>query len=1063
MAEFLWTFAVQEVLRKIVKVAAQQIGLARGLEKELSNLTKWLQKAETILRDINRKKSHSDSVRLWVEDLQDVVHEADDLLDELVYEHLRRKVEIGKINKVRDSFSTSHNVFLFRLKMAKKIKDITQILHKHYCEASPLGLVGQESTEANQIVLSQIRDTTSNLNFEVVGREDEVSNIVKLVIDSSNEHHMSILPIVGMGGLGKTTFAQKIFNHDTIKGHFDNIIWVCVSEPFIIINILEGIFQSLTKTSSGLNHKGVLLEKIQKEMHGKMYFLVLDDVWNEESGLWDDLGDCLKQIAGKSGNCIIVTTRSLEVANIVGTVPSHRLKKLSDDQCWFLFKESANANRLSMNPKLEIIRDMLVKKIGGVPLVAKVLGGATKFEGDYERWVTKVESVVRNISNDDKDFVSSILKLSVDCLPLLSLKQCFAYCSNFAKDCLYDKENLIRIWIAQGFIQPQDQEGDNEMTEEDIGEWHFNFLLSRSLFQDVTMDKSERGIYFIMHDLIHDIACAISNHQKLLHELSSSNRSRKSARKLRTLICNNQVIYNELVDCVSLRVLVLHCEKTGNLLESIGKLKHLRYLSIANGNYVDVLPESIVMLYNLQTLKLRHMKSLPKNSRKMVSLRHLEFELKSDFRQMPSHMSELIHLQTLSRFVAGFENGCKIEELGPLKNLKGKLQLSCLERVESKEESIVAKLVEKKNLQELIFEWSSRFEGKNSRYSELEVLEGLQPHKNLQSLTVIGFGGQVLGDAIFVENLTVIRLSNCKNCERLPMLGRLPNLVELNINSMDSLRCIGSEFYGNGSNNQGHSFSKLRKLTFIWCRNLEQWKDAAVVSNSFGSLQTLSIYGCGNLEKLPNGLEGCSSLRDLTVAYCPKLSLNVQNCQNLSNLRIDGLKKLPLGLGHLTNLKEMKFVGCMQDYDFTPFVSLQSLIIKLELRDECSGNCTQLPPHLQHLTALKQLSIGNFGGIEVPPEWLNNLTSLEMLSFEGCENLRRLPSTEAIRRLTKLELLSAIKCPLLYGGCNLILGVQLLSLCRTQPSPTVVAQLPWADQDDGLTREGEKDGSTTHL
>ncbi|XP_022145156.1 putative disease resistance RPP13-like protein 1 [Momordica charantia] len=383
----------------------------------------------------------------------------------------------------------------------------------------------------------------------------------------------------------------------------------------------------------------------------------------------------------------------------------------------------------------------------------------------------------------------------------------------------------------------------------------------------------------------------------------------------------------------------------------------------------------------------------------MVSLRHLEiFPNIRNHRQMPSHMSKLIHLQTLSQFVAGFENGCKIEELGPLKNLRGILQLSCLERVESKEEAVAAKLVEKKNLHELILEWSSDFEGNDG--NELEVLEGLQPHQNLQSLTITEYRGQVLGDAIFVENLAMIHLRECRNCERLPMLGQLPNLVELYIDSMNSLRCMGSEFYGNGSNNQGHSFSKLRKLWFIGLPNLEQWEDATVVSNSFGSLQTLFVSGCGKLKKLPNGLQCCSSLHDLTVADCPKLSLNVQNMHNLSSLRIHGLKKLPLGLGHLTNLKEMKFVGCMQDYDFTPFVSLQSLIIKLELRDECSGNCTQLPPHLQHLTALKQLSIGNFGGIEVPPEWLNNLTSLEMLSFEGCGNLRRLASTEAIRRLT---------------------------------------------------------------
>ncbi|XP_022145177.1 putative disease resistance protein RGA3 [Momordica charantia] len=1010
MAEFLWTFAVQEVLRKIVKVAAQQIGLAWGLEKELSKLTKWLLKAETILGDINRRKLHHDSVRLWMEDLQDVVHEAHDLLDELVYEDLRRKVEIGKMNKVRGSISRSYNLFSFRRKMAKKMKDVTETLYKHYCEASPLGLVGDESIETNQIVLKQIRETTSNLNFEVVGREIEVSNIVKLVIDSSNEHHTSIIPIVGMGGLGKTTLAQMIFNHEVIKGHFDKTIWICVSEPFIIINILEGIFQGLTKTSSGLNSKETLVQKLQEEMHGKKYFLVLDDVWNEESGLWDDLGDCLKQITEKSGNCIIVTTRSLEVATTIETVSSHHLKKLSDDQSWFLFKGSANANGLSMNPKLDIIREILVKKIGGVPLVAKVLGGAIKFEGDYETWVKKVKSVVRNISKDDKDFVLSILKLSVDCLPLLSLKQCFAYCSNFSKDCVFDKENLIQMWIAQGFIQLH--EGHNETTEEDIGEWHLNFLLSRSLFQDVVKDMNERVTHFKMHDLIHDIACAISNHPKLL-ELGSSNWSRKSARKLRTLICNNQVIYNELMDCVSLRVLVLNSAKTDNLLDSIGKLKHLRYLDISHYS-IRVLPESIAKLYNLQTLKIGRMESLPKNLRKMVSLRHLKFYHGYHTMQMPSHMSHLIHLQTLYEFAAGFENGCKIEELGPLKNLKGRLRLSNLERVKSKEEAIAAKLVEKKNLHELTFDWSLDFERNDD---DSEVLEGLQPHKNLQSLNIMNFGGQVLPEAIFVENLAVIRLCGGKKCEMLPMLGQLPNLVELEISFMDSVRCIGSEFYGNGS------FSKLRKFDFIGLHNLEQWTEAASISNSFGSLQTLNVIGCGNLKKLPNGLEFCSSLHDLTVRDCPKLALNVQNMHNLSNLFIHGFKELPLGLSHLTNLKEMEVVGCMQDYDFSPFLSLQSLI-KLHLND-VSRICTELPQHFENLTALETLTIVNFDAIEALPEWLENLASLETLNLEDCKNLKRLPSREAMLRLTKLEHLKVFRCPQLPGRGDLLQRAKL--------------------------------------
>ncbi|CAK9324916.1 unnamed protein product [Citrullus colocynthis] len=203
MAEFLWTSAVQEVLKKVLKLAADQIGVAWGLDRELSNLSKWLLKAEAILGDINRKKLYHNSVRLWVKDLQHVVHEADDLLDELVYEDLRTKVEKGLIDK-----------------MAKKLKGIIEKLSKCYSEATPLGLVGEEFIETEND-LSQIRETISKLDdFEVVGREFEVSSIVKQVVDASNQYVTSILPIVGMGGIGKTTLAKIVFNHEAIKGHF---------------------------------------------------------------------------------------------------------------------------------------------------------------------------------------------------------------------------------------------------------------------------------------------------------------------------------------------------------------------------------------------------------------------------------------------------------------------------------------------------------------------------------------------------------------------------------------------------------------------------------------------------------------------------------------------------------------------------------------------------------------------------------------------------------------------------------------------------------------------------
>ncbi|KAE8649112.1 hypothetical protein Csa_014822 [Cucumis sativus] len=112
------------------------------------------------------------------------------------------------------------------------MKDTTETMCKRYHESSPLGLIAMVreeciETHGNVDIIKQIRETTSNLNFDevMIGREVEVSNIVKLVIEFSKEHQISIIPIVGMRGLGNTTLA---FNHEPVKGHFDETIWLCV-------------------------------------------------------------------------------------------------------------------------------------------------------------------------------------------------------------------------------------------------------------------------------------------------------------------------------------------------------------------------------------------------------------------------------------------------------------------------------------------------------------------------------------------------------------------------------------------------------------------------------------------------------------------------------------------------------------------------------------------------------------------------------------------------------------------------------------------------------------------
>ncbi|XP_022145154.1 putative disease resistance protein RGA3 [Momordica charantia] len=845
-----------------------------------------------------------------------------------------------------------------------------------------------------------------------------------------------------MGGLGKTALMKVVFNHELIKGNFDRTIWVCVSEPFVIKKILRVILETLNPNFGGLDSKEALLQELQKLLNDKICFLVLDDVWNENLSLWNELKACLLKISQRSGNAVVVTTRSDKVAEIMETDPRHHLKKLSNDHCWSLFKSYVFGNESLDIQELDIVKGELVKRFGGIPLVVKVFGGTVKFDKNRERLQSTLEHLTR-VTLEGENHVLSTIKLSVDRLPSSLLKQCFAYCSNFPRDFEFRKQALIQMWITQGFIQSPEE---RNVTMEDVGDKYFNVLLSRSLFQDVVKNSRGRVISCKMHDLIYDVACVISNAQKLKsnlldsldgkpwrgedysigHRVRTLDCSENGARKLHVLALDSHVLHDKVPNFVYLRVLIAHSWFICKLPDSIAKLKHLRYLDISHTT-IRELPESIVLLYNLQTLKLgRFFNDLPKNVRKLVSLRHLEFAIDPfDAKQMPQHLRQLIQLQMLSSFVVGFDERCKIEELGPFKNLKGGLNLFCLERVRSKKEAMAANLVEKENISYLRFQWSLIGEREGSNYNDFDVLEGLQPHKNLQVLRIRNFSGELLPNGIFVENLVEIYLHDCERCETLPMLGQLSKLEVLEIHCLHSVRSIGEEFYGNYRNART-LFPKLKTFHISEMSSLEHWEEIKSVSNGtifphleslsivcclrlksipnffashdkerLGSakLRSLKILGCENLIELPNGLEFCSSLKNMWLSNCSNLNSvpSLQNMHNLSSLSITEFQKLPEGLAQVPNLKSLNVHGYLQGYDWSPLAHLGSLE-KLVLADLGGTAAMQLPQQLEHLTNLRSLQISHFDGVEALPEWFRNFTSLEILKVYNCRKLKNFVS-----------------------------------------------------------------------
>ncbi|GLT55752.1 hypothetical protein SLA2020_288450 [Shorea laevis] len=1080
MAETILGPVIEEALFKLASFTAGQIRFAWGLEKELSKLRSSLSLIQHVLQDAEERQSEV-AIRDWLQELKDVAYDMVDVLDEVEYEVLQQKVETqSQVKRVRNFFSPS-NPIAFRFNMANKIKKINESLVKVRGDAVFTTLLARNKSP--RVGKSQPA-THSFLDSKFESRRDEdVTEIVNLLTEQrSHQYPISVISLIGMAGVGKTTLAKLLKKEIEKIKMFDEVAWVCVSDDFDEGKILKGMLEYHDQNAGGISNIDVLLKRLEEKFEKKTFLLVLDDVWEENSNTWATFSGLLSKFVKTSGNSIVVTTRKEGVASsIAKLLPLHRhhLKKLSEDDCWLIIKEKVfgSTEASITDKKLEAIGRDIAKRCGGLPLIANVLGGTMCSIRGVDGWLSMANKIVWNL--EDGDQIKFVLKLSFDRLPS-HLKKCFSYCSIFPKDFLFETDDLVQHWMAQGFLHPSSQE-----MMEDIGNKYVIDLTSNCLFQDVERDIYGNIRTFKIHDVVHDLALLVSEGETLILKNDSICENscirhlrvpssaivdptilRGVAPKLHSLFSEVDFCSMSKVDLTSIRSLSLKKADTDTLPVSPSKLKHLRYLDISKSR-IRTLPKSFSKMYNLQTLKLMYchnLQKLPNGVENLINLRHFYF---SNDKLMPRNIGRLTSLQILSLFAVGKEKGYQIEELGCLSQLGGALRICHLEFVKSKSEATKANMEQKTKLYELQLEWGrNKEEGYNS-YEE--VLEGLRPPSNLKSLSIGGYMGgkfpswmekgvNLSGDSFVLNSLLELELYGCGECMDIPSLGFLPNLQVLNIRSMEKVKCMGSKFYLKGSNIASSShgggdtitlFPALKNLILVDMGSLEEWAEIEGVI-AFPSLEELEILCCPKLKTWSMcGFASHHKLSRLSISHCSSLVTipNIDGQLSLKTLSISSCPELVClanGLDTCTSLQYLSIQRCPSLIYIAQDMGGFHLLTSLTILD-CGEVWSISEGFLSGFNSLKNVQIGPFWSEpeEFPGLGLSSIhhrnVSIETLFLKGWDKIKSLPHQLqhfiALRQLQICNFNGVEAFPEWLGGLSSLVSLSIVSCNKLNRIP----------------------------
>ncbi|KAA8524876.1 hypothetical protein F0562_011299 [Nyssa sinensis] len=800
--------AVNFLLDKLTTILLQNASLLGDAQKEIEEIKLELESMRSFIRDAERRKEMSEQVETWVKQVRLVAYEIEDIVDEFMhYKEMARdrkgiKDFVQDVVNLPKNVTARHRISSKLQKVKAKVLEVSERSKRYVFDTIDEGRSNNASIDRWQY---HGESSIFVEEDELVGMDENREKLLEWL--NENDQRRTIISIVGMGGLGKTTLVTKVYNDQIIKRHFDCWAWISVSQTYGVRELLRSMIKEFFETNQVMDPSNLgsmkymqLVGTLNDYLHQKRYVVVLDDVWSID--LWSKIRGAFPN--NKYGSRIILTTRNENVAFSVGTGSRvHRLQPLQDKDAWALFCKKAfwsDPDR-SCPKELEALAQVIMKKCEGLPLAIVAIGGLMCSRNQtVVEWKKVYDSLNWQLSNHPLlEQVKGILLLSFNDLPFY-LKHCFLYCCVFRDGYPIKRKKLIRLWVAEGFIAER-----KGMTMEEVAEDYLTELIFRSMIQATETNDAGRVKTCRVHDVMRELAMTTSEKENFCTAYYGQE-SRLEGKIHRLSVFN-------IGENIRLSTTICH---------------HLRSFFVFETDMFSSFSLNSV----LSKFKLLRV------------LDYMEFQLKPY--QAPAGIWDIRSLQTLA-FIEAEER--LIQQIGNLTELK-RLNITKLRAIDGPK--LCASIQKLTNLHRLGLMASTEEE-------ELQLEALLLPPIFLQKLTLVGQLNRLphwLGSLASLTHLYLV--SSQLEEDILSSLHTLSSLVFLELKKAYGGRLL---HFRTGW------FPNLNKLNL---QELLRLDSVTVEEGALPSIREMYLSGCWELKLLPQGIEHLTSLQKLHLEEMPE-------------------------------------------------------------------------------------------------------------------------------------------------------------------------------------------------